>query len=391
MLIAGSDAGEAGLQVAFGIVRLFPEGGLQRDCVRLARLLLDRGHQVTIFAAENRCELPPGLQLTLLPVRAATNHGRDWAFARKFAAAAAGRFDRVVGFNKLVGLDILYCADPPVEDRMRRFWRRALPRYRMRLKLERECFGQRSSTHIIALTQASVQSYRRHWGLGAERFTVIPPGIDFDRRHSELREPGRRAALRAALALPADRPVWLWVGAQTRIKGLDRAIAALAAKPDAVLLVAGVTATGRNGSRAATQARRLGAADRVRFLGYREDIPNLFAAADVLIHPARLDVTGQVILEAMVNGLPVVVSGCCGFAELVRAANAGIVLAEPFVQGELEAALARAAEPQLAAAFSRNGIDYGRSKVPQDGLTIAAEVIENSAKHNPDAGLTPSA
>jgi UDP-glucose:(heptosyl)LPS alpha-1,3-glucosyltransferase len=81
-------------------------------------------------------------------------------------------------------------------------------------------------------------------------------------------------------------------------------------------------------------------------------------------------------LEALVNGLPVIVSGCCGFAEHVRAAQAGIVLPEPFAQAALDAAVARVAEPTRSANFSRNGIAYGRSAVPQDGLTVAADAIE---------------
>lgn len=377
------------MRLAFGIVRLFPEGGLQRDCVRLARLLLSRGHQVAIFASENRCELPEGASLTLLPVRACTNHGRDLAFAIKFHAAVAGRFDRIVGFNKLVGLDILYCADPPVEDRRRGWWQRLLPRYRARLKLEGESFRPCSSTHIIALTNASAAAYRRYWGLGADRFSVIPPGIDADRRRAELRDPPRRDALRSALDLPANSPVWLWVGAQPRTKGLDRVIAALLAQPNAILLVVGVTASQGGGRAAAAQARRLGVADRVRFFGYREDVASFFAVADVLAHPARLDVTGQVILEAIANGLPVVASGCCGFSEHVRAAAAGIVLGEPFAQDALEAALVRAEEPGLAASFSRNGIEYGRAVVPLDGLIVAADVVEKGAKRGPGTGAAP--
>jgi UDP-glucose:(heptosyl)LPS alpha-1,3-glucosyltransferase len=368
------------LRIAFGIVRLFPEGGLQRDCVRLGRLLSKRGHQVAIFTTENRFALPSELALMLLPVRALSNHGRDLSFANNFAAAVAGRFDRIVGFNKLTGLDFLYCADPPVAERRAGFWRRALPRYRTRLKLERACFAPEASTHIIALTQASAQAYRNHWGIGADRFTVIPPGIDADRRHSELRVPAQRAALRAALDLPADRAVWLWVGAQPHTKGLDRVIAALPAQPGALLLVVGTTADIGEGRAAALQAQQLGVAQRVRFFGYREDIPNFFAAADMLVHPARLDTTGQVILEAMVNGLPVIASGCCGFAEHVRAAGAGIVLSEPFAQHELEAALARGAEPQATASFSRNGTDYGRTAVPVDGLAAAADVIERARR-----------
>ena len=368
------------MRIAFGIVRLFPEGGLQRDCVRLARHLLGRGHSVTIFTSENRCELPQGVGLVLLPVRAITNHARDWAFARKFAAAAAGRFDRIVGFNKLVGLDFLYCADPPVGEGRGGYWRRVLPRYRTRLKLEGACFGPQSATHIIALTKAAAEAYGRFWGIGSERFTVIPPGIDVERRHDELRQADKRAALRAALGLPADGMIWLWVGAQPKTKGLDRAIAALAGQPRAILLVVGMAANEGQARGAAALARRLGLADRLRFFGYREDVPNFFAVADVLVHPARLDVTGQVILEALVNGLPVVVAGCCGFAEHVRAADAGIVLDEPFAQEELEAALARIAEPALAASLSRAGIEYGRVAVPVDGLEAAAEVIEKRGR-----------
>ena len=366
------------MRVAFGIIRLFPEGGLQRDCVRLALIMARRGHEVTIFTSENRWGDAADVSIKLLPVHARTNHGNDRAFARKFAAATAGKFDRVVGFNKLTGLDVLYCADPPVAERSRHWWQRALPRYRARQRLEGESFRPDATTHIIALTNAAAASYRRHWGLGTERFTVLPPGLDEARRQPELRAPARRDALRAALGIAGDQPVWLWIGAQPRTKGLDRVLTALATRPDAVLLVVGVTKDKGDGAAAVAQARRLGITERVRFLGFRDDVTNLFAAADVLVHPARLDVTGQVILEALVNGLPSIVTGCCGFAEHVQAAGAGIVLPEPFAQTDLDAAVIRIADPPLAAAFSRSGIDYGRNAVPRDGLTVAADVIEQA-------------
>ena len=77
-------------------------------------IMARRGHDVTIFTSENRWGAAADASIKLLPVHARTNHGADRAFARKFAAATAGKFDRVVGFNKLTGLDVLYCADPPV-------------------------------------------------------------------------------------------------------------------------------------------------------------------------------------------------------------------------------------------------------------------------------------
>ena len=384
------------MRVALGIVRLFPEGGLQRHCLDMAQLLRDRGHQVTVFAAKNFCDLPDDFPLTLLPVRALTNHGTDWAFAGKFAAATAGRFDRIVGFNKLTGLDVLYCADPPFDVPRRAWWGRFRPRYWARLTLEGESFRPHAPTHIIALTSSLAEAYRQYWQLDAERFTVIPPVIDATRRRQELRDPDRRSALRARLHIPANHSVWLWIGAKPHIKGLERVMAAMVAKPNAFLLIVGVTATRGEGRAAAATARRLGIFDRVRFYGYCEDIPDFLAVSDILVHPARLDVTGQVLLESIINGLPVIASGCCGFAGLVRAAEAGIVLPEPFRQDALEAAVTRLDDPALGGLFSRNGIKYGRSVVPLDGMVVAADVIEHGpgqgARHVQAAGQpAPSA
>ena len=73
---------------------------------------------------------------SLLPVRAYTNHRVDLNFAKRFAAATAERFDRVVGFNKLTGLDFYYCGDPSILERGRSTLERSLPRHRVQTMLE---------------------------------------------------------------------------------------------------------------------------------------------------------------------------------------------------------------------------------------------------------------
>jgi UDP-glucose:(heptosyl)LPS alpha-1,3-glucosyltransferase len=110
------------------------------------------------------------------------------------------------------------------------------------------------------------------------------------------------------------------------------------------------------------------------------------AAADVLVHPSRLDVTGQVILEAIVNGLPAIVTGLCGFAEHVARSGAGIVLPEPFTQAGLEAALVRLRNTALADTMSRAGIHYGQQTAPVSGLEQAADVIEAQTARRRAAG-----
>jgi UDP-glucose:(heptosyl)LPS alpha-1,3-glucosyltransferase len=119
--------------------------------------------------------------------------------------------------------------------------------------------------------------------------------------------------------------------------------------------------------------QRLG--DRVRLLGVREDIPELMAAADLLVHPARTETTGTVILEALVNGLPVVASGICGYAEHVAQAKAGMVLPEPFAQASLIAALRDAQEAKRREQWSGNGIRYGETADLYRGLIRAASII----------------
>lgn len=377
------------MRIALGIVKLFPQGGLQRDCVRLARLLGARGHDVTIFTAENNwpSDRVP-CRIVRLRVSAFTNHRTDQRFARRFAAATVNQFDRVVGFNKLTNLDFYYCGDPSVLERDRSPFERLLPRHRVQAMLEGEVFGPLQPTHIFALTKSSAESYRRAWRTQPQRITVLQPSIDPARQRPDLRTAEFRAAVRAKLGLAHGRTTWLWVGAQDHIKGLDRVLIALQSAPDTTLLVAGIAPDSREARPAVKAlARKLGRA-RVRFLGFREDIPELMAAADVLVHPSRLDVTGQVILEAIVNGLPTVVTGLCGFAEHVKKSGAGIVLPEPFSQAELQAALARMREPALAGTMSLAGIRYGRDTAPVSGLDQAADVIDGSSAVQPVAAVS---
>ncbi|GHU16164.1 hypothetical protein FACS189441_8280 [Betaproteobacteria bacterium] len=85
----------------------------------------------------------------------------------------------------------------------------------------------------------------------------------------------------------------------------------------------------------------MGLAKRVSILKGRDDIPRFLLGADVLIHPAYNENTGTVLLEALVAGLPVLVTDVCGYAHYITEARAGESLASPFAQEALNAALIR--------------------------------------------------
>ncbi len=367
------------MKIALGIVSLEPKGGLQRDCINIAHILRNRGHDVTIFASRpSQPQLQP-LDVVVLPIKTRTNHGRDLGFADKFNAATSGHFDRIVGFNKLPGLDILYCADPSIHDKKRTWWARQMPRHSAQLFLEEACFGPSSPTRILLLSQISAASYVRHWRISAEKITVLPAVVDPSRQRRHLRTAQQRESVRRKLGIPLQAMVWLWVGTKPQKKGLDRVIAALQHYADSFLVILGVDEASPEGNRILPHIRRANVGNRVRFLGYRDDVPEVMAAADLLTHPARLEVTGQVILEALTNGLPVITSELCGFAQYVRDADAGILIREPYENSEFDDALRQAMDPSRLASWSRNGMNYGANRLVMTGLEVAANIIEGLA------------
>jgi UDP-glucose:(heptosyl)LPS alpha-1,3-glucosyltransferase len=363
------------MRLAFAIVSLFPWGGLQRDCLRLARAAKQAGHDVTILAARTDGELPHDLDLKVLPVRSFTNDGRNRRFSWALRRAVHGRFDRVVGFDKMPGLDVLYCGDVCFADRKRGFCGKLNPRVRGMLALEKACFAPASRTRVLALTETQVAAYRRAWGTPAERLDVLPPPIDVGRRHPEFRNDGTRERVRAELGLPGAAVALLSIGTSPRTKGFDRTVAVLPKISNATLLVCGVAPENRQGTALLDQARGLGVAERVRLLGPRADVPELMAAADIFVHPARTETAGIVIIEALINGLPVVTTEVCGFSSHVRRAEGGMVIPGPFTLLKLIDALRNATDFSRRQTWSANAAFYGADPQLYSGLDRALEVI----------------
>lgn len=252
---------------------------------------------------------------------------------------------------------------------------RLLPRYRTYVELESASFAPGRQTRIILLSQNQNWEYQTAWRTETERILVIPPTLTLSRRQPGHRTNGSREALRSSLGLLDRDWVWLTVGVQPETKGTDRAIKALTYFPDATLLIAGLSETSRASVSLAARARRLGLSHRVKWLGHREDISDLMAAADLLVHPARYDTTGTVILEAVVNGLPVITTAACGYARHVDFAGAGIVVREPFDFRLFRSALEQGRNPSAAQAWSEAGAQYGKNPTLYQGRSRAAEAI----------------
>jgi glycosyltransferase involved in cell wall biosynthesis len=141
-----------------------------------------------------------------------------------------------------------------------------------------------------------------------------------------------RARAKAALGLARDRPTALFIGGlgDSR-KGFDTLFAAWVALCrdrtwDADLVVAGA---GRELAAWRTRSREAGLDGRIRFLGFREDVPALLPAAEVLVHPARYEAYGLAVQEALSAGVPALVSAAAGVAERYPADLAPLFIHDP--------------------------------------------------------------
>ncbi|MGH9314766.1 MAG: glycosyltransferase family 4 protein, partial [Vicinamibacterales bacterium] len=172
-------------------------------------------------------------------------------------------------------------------------------------------------------------------GVDPLRAHVVYYGVD-----ARFRPAGddARASAKAALGLTSHRPTALFVGALgDRRKGFDTLFAAWIALCrdrtwDADLVVAG---TGRGLPAWRVQACEAGLDGRIRFLGFREDVPALVPAADVLVHPARYEAYGLGVQEALSAGVPALVSAAAGVAERYPAELAPLLIHDPEDAGAL--------------------------------------------------------
>lgn len=364
------------MRIALAIQKLRPLGGLEDNCLRIAAELKQRGHEVTLFTSADD-DIPFRHVVLRPPMLSITNHGRARAFATGFVAASRGHFDRTVAFQPVPGADVLFVADVLRNRADAPLAKRMTPRFRTHAALEEGCFGSRASTRIIGLAIPQMRAFAERYPASRERTAIIPPTLPPSRRRTDLHVPGRRRAARARFGLDDSSIAWLWLGLQPNVKGLDRVVEALPRSPNAVLLVGGLTSADNKSRRDATRAIRLGVGDRIRWLGYvtNDEYFDAIAAADLLVHPARVDVTGGVILEAIVNGLPVVATDVCGFSPHIERSGAGRVVPSPFDPGAFDAALSAVGGDDRAA-LSARGIAYGADPLLYSGIEAACDLIE---------------
>ena len=313
------------LRVAVVRQRYNAYGGAERFVARALAALERAGAEVTLVA---RSEKGWGARRVLrVDPPYIGSLWRDWSFASGARRAWLREdFDVVQSHERIPGCH-LYRAGDGVHRRWLELRRAAAgplerlgialnPYHHYVCRAEKRMFEHPRLRAVICNSRMVRDEIQRAFRVAAEKLHVVYNGVDLAHFH-----PQHRAALRgegrASIGCQPRDTLFLFVGSGFFRKGLAAAIAALArcASPSLWLAV-----VGKDGDQAEfeQQARAAGVAGRVRFLGARDDVRPLYAAADCLVLPSRYDPFPNTALEAMAMGLPAIVSDRTGAAEIIE-------------------------------------------------------------------------
>jgi UDP-glucose:(heptosyl)LPS alpha-1,3-glucosyltransferase len=359
--------------------RYNPFGGAERIVARALPAIERAGVEVTLISRS--AEGWGARRVLRVDPFHVGNLWRDWSFAR--AARRAWRregFDVVQSHERIPGCDVYRAGDG-----VHRRWlelRRAVagplerlgialnPYHRYVCRAEKRMFEHPRLRAVICNSAMVRDEIARAFRIAREKLHVIYNGVDLEHFHPRHRALLRGPA-RAELGCRPHDTLFAFVGSGFARKGLGAAIDALAAagEPSLRLVVVG---RDRHQAAFAERAQRAGVAERVTFLGGREDVRPYYAAADCLILPSRYDPFPNTALEALAMGLPILVSSRCGAAEIVAAGQSGWVC-EPddaagiakLMRSADEAIRARDLGPAARGAAERCGLDAMARKLTE--------------------------
>ena len=303
-------------------------GGVETSTAGLVNALVARGgYDVDLITSAGQFPVP-GVGLRRLRVPGQPSVLRQLCFALAARRAVrAGAYDLVQSHERCLTQDIYRAGEGCHRAYLEATGRGGVqvnPQHRLLLWLERRIFTLKASRHIVAISARGKAEIERLYRTPADKVTVVYNGVDLARFHPENRKRWRQET-REALGVPREAWLVAFVGSGFERKGLGPLMEAVAAlrSPDIRLLVAG---KGRTDIYRRLEAR-LGLGGAVTWIAPRPDVERLYAAADAVALPARYEPFGNVHLEALASGIPVLTSSVTGGAEVVRDGVSGAVTA----------------------------------------------------------------
>ncbi len=202
-----------------------------------------------------------------------------------------------------------------------------------------------------------------HGGMPVEKVFYIPNFAD---------ETAVNPLPRDSFATPVDPPLLLAAGRLHVNKGFDILLKALKQLPDAILWLAG---SGPEEKKLKQLTADLGLDNRVRFLGWRNDVTALMKTADLFVCPSRHEGLGSIVMESWAHGCPIVATNSQGPGELIEDGKTGLLTPVDEVKPLAQAIQSLLEDRSFAECLTINGSQLCREKFSQQVVVSQYEEV----------------
>ena len=194
-------------------------------------------------------------------------------------------------------------------------------------------------------------------GVPREKIELIRSGVNLD----EYSKPTDGAEIRTDLALNQNQHLVLYVGRLRRVKGVEFGLRAFAlAKDKRPNLYMALAGEGEQLYNLQNLVDALGINNHVKFLGVRNDLPDLLAAADSILMPSLNEGFPRTAIEAMAAGKPIVATRVGGTPEAIIDGKTGILVPAKDIRAMAKALISLIDDPLLRDRLGTAGAELAR-------------------------------
>ena len=308
-------------------------GGAEGFSQSFIKQLADAGHEVHIYAIKwNGC--PPSKNIHFHKVSAITFNStlRDVSFAvLSYRNLRHAKYDIIQSHDKTLFQDIYRAGDGCHVEWLRQRWKRIgllgklsivlNPYHGLILSIEKMIFKGHRFKKVIAISELVKKNIIEHYHVNERDIEVIYNGVDLERFNPKNKDL-YRGEIRKQYSISDDAFVPLFVGSGFERKGVEFLLKAveLVPYPLTVLIV---------GKGSGKKFKHLIKRQRVVFCGPQKEIYKYYAASDIFVFPTIYEPFGNVHLEALASGLPVITTRLSGAAEIIKDGFHGFVIPSP--------------------------------------------------------------
>ncbi len=310
-------------------------GGAEGFSQNFVNEISKAGHEVHLFAVQWQTNKEiENISFHTVPAITCNSFFRDLTFAlSSFFLLKKKReyFDIIQSHDKTLYQDVYRAGDGCHIEWLKQRWKRIgllgklsiifNPYHWLILVLERMIFKGHRFKKIIAISELVKRNIIEHYHVDKRDIEVIYNGVDLERFNHENKKLFREE-IRNRFSIENDEFVMLFVGSGFERKGIAYLLTAAELIPEPVT----VMIVGKGSER---KMKRFITKQKIIFCGPQKEIHKYYAASDIFVFPTIYEPFGNVHLEALASGLPIITTRLSGASEIIEEGIHGFVIDKP--------------------------------------------------------------